>query len=62
MKKADSDFDEYLLITILADLFDDTDSIDIDLLANKITNGLEKNDLLTLEDENDYIIDDIAAA
>jgi len=62
MRKSDPDLDEYLLMTVLAELFDDTDSIDIDLLSTKITNGLEKNGLLNLRAENGYRMDDIEAA
>ncbi len=53
MKKTDSDFDEYILMTVLAELFDETDSTDIDLLATKITNGLERNGLLNTGEEHD---------
>ena len=62
MKQTASDLEEYILMTVLAELFDDTDSTDIDLLAKKITDGLEKNGLLNNEDDNEDTFTDIAAA
>ena len=62
MKKTDPNLDEYLLMTVLAELFDNSDSIDLDLLSTKITNGLERNGLLNFEEDEDHTFDDIAAA
>ena len=62
MKKTDPNLDEYLLMTVLAELFDNSDSIDLDLLSTKITNGLERNGLLKFEEDEDHTFEDIAAA
>ena len=61
-KTTDSDFDEYILMTILADLFDETDSDDVDLLSSKIVNGLERNGFIKVESTQDYNIDNFEAA
>ena len=62
MKKTDSSFDDFLVATVLADLFDHTDSNDTELLAKKIVNGLEKNKLLTFSDLSEPEQDEFAAA
>ena len=46
MKKKSSDFDEFFIATVLADLFDSSCSEDPDFVAQKIIDGLEENDLL----------------
>lgn len=54
IKKA-SDFDDYFVATLLADLFDPSGSDDIDFVAKKIVNGLEEYwiiDHKNIEDEH----------
>ena len=41
MKKKSSSFDEFLIATILADIFDPSGSDDIDLVSRKIFEGLD---------------------
>ena len=41
IKKA-SDFDDYFIATLLADLFDPSGSDDVDFVAKKIVNGFEE--------------------
>ena len=41
MKKKSSSFDEFLVATILADIFDPSGSDDIDLVSRKIIDGLD---------------------
>lgn len=41
MVKKASNFDEFLVATILADLFDPSSSDDIDLVSRKIVDGLD---------------------
>ena len=56
-----SDFDDFLVATILADLFDPSGSDDIDLVAKKIINGLEEYGIIdykNIEDE-DFDYEDI---
>ncbi len=62
MRKTDPQFDEYFLITVLADLFDDTDSNDVQYLSTKIIEGLEENGLLSFDNQDERPLDDIAAA
>ena len=52
MKKA-SDFDEFFVATVLADLFDSTGSDDPDFVAQKIVEGLKENGLLIREELDD---------
>ena len=59
MKKTSSDFDEFFVATVLADLFDSTGSDDPDFVAQKIVDGLKENDLLHHEESND---DELMAA
>ena len=59
MSKNASDFDDFLIATILADLFDPSDSDDLDFVSNKIVEGLIDNGIMKNEDfENEG---DIAA-
>jgi len=62
MLNTDSDFSNYFVLTLLADLFETSGSDDQNLIAEKIIQGLEKHDLLSCN-EVDYEIrnDDIAA-
>ena len=59
MNKKASDFDEFLLLTILADLFDPSGSDDLDFISNKIVNGFIENGIIKNEDFKDE--KDIAA-
>ena len=61
IKKA-SDFDDFFVATLLADLFDPSGSDDIDLVAKKIINGLEEYGIIdykNIEDE-DFDYEDFA--
>ena len=59
MIKNSSDFDDFLIATILADLFDPSDSDDLEFVSNKIVEGLIDNGIMKNEDfENE---EDIAA-
>ncbi len=53
MKKKTSDFDEFFVATVLADLFDSTGSDDPDFVAQKIVDGLKENGLLKNEELDD---------
>jgi len=53
MKKKASDFDEFFVATVLADLFDSTGSDDNDFVAHKIVDGLKENGLLHHEELDD---------
>ena len=59
MNKKASDFDEFFVATVLADLFDATGSNDPDFVAQKIVDGLEANGLLNNEELDD---DELMAA
>ena len=59
MKKKSSDFDEFFVATVLADLFDSTGSDDPDFVAQKIVEGLKKNGLIHHEELDD---DELMAA
>ena len=50
MSKNASDFDDFLIATILADLFDQSDSDDLDFVSNKIVEGLIDNGIMKKED------------
>ena len=50
MSKNASDFDDFLIATILADLFDSSDSDDLDFVSNKIVEGLIDNGIMKIED------------
>ena len=43
MVKKASDFDDFLVTTILADIFDPSGSDDIDFVSRKIVDGLDAN-------------------
>lgn len=50
-----SDFDDFFVATLLADLFDPSGSDDIDFVAKKIINGLEEYGIIdykNIEDED----------
>ena len=53
MKKKSSDFDEFFVATVLADLFDSTGSDDPDFVAKMIVDGLQENGLLHQEELDD---------
>tara|TARA_B100000886_G_scaffold204372_1_gene141137 strand:- start:273 stop:452 length:180 start_codon:yes stop_codon:yes gene_type:complete len=56
MNKKASDFDDFLIATILADLFDPSGSENLELVSKKIVNGLIENGLIKnekFEDEGD---------
>ena len=56
MNKKASDFDDFLIATILADLFDPTGSENLEFVAKKIIDGLIENGLMkkeNFEDEGD---------
>ena len=59
MKKKSSDFDEFFVATVLADLFDSTGSDDPDFVAQNIVEGLKENGLLHQEKLDD---DELMAA
>ncbi len=46
-----SDLDEFFVATVLADLFDHTDSDDPDYLAQEIVKGLQANGLIKHTDD-----------
>ena len=59
MRNKASDFDDFLIATILADLFDPSGSDDLEFVSNKIVEGLIDNGIMKNEDfENE---EDIAA-
>ena len=49
IKKA-SDFDEFLVATILADIFDPSGSDDFDFVSRKIVDGLDANGMIKSHD------------
>ena len=56
MNKKATDFDDFLIATILADLFDPSGSENLELVSKKIVNGLIENGLMkneNFEDEGD---------
>jgi len=54
MVKKISDFDDFLVATILADIFDPSGSDDIDLVSRKIVDGLDSYGMIkSHEFEND---------
>jgi len=57
-----SDFDDFLVATILADLFDPSGSDDIDLVAKKIINGLEEYGIIDYKNiaDEDFDYEDFA--
>ncbi len=46
MNNKPSDLNDFFVTTILADLFDPAGSDDLDVIAQKIVDGLEENGLL----------------
>ena len=59
MRKKASDFDDFLIATVLADLFDPTSSDDLDFVSKKIVDGLIDNGLIKNKDFENK--EDIAA-
>ena len=59
MNKKDSDFDDFLISTILADLFDPSGSEDLDFVSKKIVDGLTEIGIVKNEEFKDE--EDIAA-
>ncbi len=53
MKRHDSDFDEFFVTTVLAELFDPTGSEDPDIVAEKIVDGLNRNGLINCKEFDD---------
>tara|TARA_B100000941_G_scaffold137820_1_gene97671 strand:- start:277 stop:456 length:180 start_codon:yes stop_codon:yes gene_type:complete len=56
MNKKASDFDDFLIATILADLFDPTGSENLEFVSKEIVDGLIENGLMKnekFEDEGD---------
>ena len=49
MKEKASDFDDFLIATILADLFDPTGSENLEFVSKKIVDGLMENGLMKNE-------------
>ena len=50
MVKKASDFDEFLVATILADIFDQSGSDDFNFVTRKIIDGLEANGIIKSHD------------
>ena len=59
MSEKASDFDDFLIATILADLFDPTGSENLEFVSKKIVDGLIENGLIKKENFEDE--EDIAA-
>ena len=59
MNKKASDFDEFLVATVLADLFDRSGSDDFAFVSNKIVDGLIEHGIIKNVDFSD--IEDFAA-
>ena len=59
MNKKASNFDDFLIATILADLFDPSGSDDVEFVSKKIVDGLIENGIIKNEDFTDE--EDIAA-
>ena len=53
MNKKASDFDDFLIATILADLFDPSGSDDLEFVSKKIVDGLIDNGIMKNEDFED---------
>ncbi len=57
MSKKASDFDDFLIATLLADLLDPSGSDDFDFVSKKIVDGLIDNRLIkNKEDEDEEVI------
>ena len=52
IKKA-SNFDDFLIATVLADLFDPSGSDDLEFVCNKIVDGLIDNGIMKNEDSEE---------
>ena len=59
MSKKSSDFDDFLIATVLADLFDPSGSDDLEFISKKIVDGLIDNGLIKNKDFENK--EDIAA-
>ena len=59
LNKKASDFDDFLIATILADLFDPSGSENLELVSKKIVDGLIENGLI--KNEKFEVEGDIAA-
>ena len=59
MVKKSSSFDEFLVATILADIFDPSGSDDIDYVSRKIVDGLDFHGIIKTHDFDDE--EDMAA-
>ncbi len=59
MVKKASDFDDFLVATILADIFDPSGSDDIDFVSRKIVDGLDAYGMIKSNDCNNK--EDLAA-
>ena len=59
MVKKASDFDDFLVATILADIFDPSGSDDIDFVSRKIVDGLDAYGMIKSDDFNNK--EDLAA-
>ena len=53
MVKKASDFDDFLVLTILADIFDPSGSDDIDYVSRKIVEGLDANGIIKSHELDD---------
>ena len=53
MVKKTSDFDEFLVATILADLFDPSGSEDFDFVSRKIVEGLDAHGMIKSHEFDD---------
>ncbi len=57
MKNKNTDFDEFFVATLLADLFDPNDSDDLNFVAKKIVDGLIDNKIIEDQEfEDDELI------
>ena len=61
MSKKASDFDDFLIATVLADLFDPSGSDDFDFISKKIVDGLIDNRLIKNKEDEDEDEEIIAA-
>ena len=53
MNKKATDFDDFLIATLLADLFDPSGSDDLDFVSKKIVDGLIENGIVKDEGAED---------
>ena len=47
MGKESCEFDDFIVATVLADLFDPDESNDLDIIAKRIVEGLSRNGLIS---------------